>query len=125
MEKFYLRSRTKEQLNKRNRSDMPVKRISSKSTSTYRRKVDYKIEINLTKEQLSELSKLFKGYNIQKPGWLRRHFTNNQRRRKQLNDVLEEAGCDNTACGTLVSSDGWFYALHVVWHLVNRESLCI
>ena len=83
-----------------------------------------KIEIMLSATQLKELSWLLKSYNTPKPGWLRRRFCINQRRRKLLNDALVESGCDSFMCGTITNTTDWSYDLHAIWHAINERPLC-
>ncbi len=83
-----------------------------------------KIEILLSASQLKELSWLLKSYDTPKPGWLRRRFRINQRRRKLLNDALVESGCDSFMCGTITDVTDWSYGLHTIWHTINEKQLC-
>lgn len=95
-----------------------------KAGSALQVKVRKKNEIKLSCYQLDELARLFKDYGIKKPGWLRQKFLIDQRRRKRLNCVLFEAGCDASACDTFIPGDDWSSALHVAWHLINEKPIC-
>lgn len=90
---------------------------------TLQSKVSSRNEIVLTRKQLVEAKWLFKQCDIKKPTWLRRRTKLNQRRRKALNDVLREAGLDQTLCGTAATKD-WSGLLHTLWHQVNEVPLC-
>lgn len=83
-----------------------------------------KIEIVISSQQLKEISWLLKSYEIAKPGWLRCYFRLNQRRRKLLNDVLVESGCDSFMCGTITDTKDWSHDLHAIWHAINERPLC-
>ena len=96
---------------------------TAKVGSTLYRKVAPKNEIIITRQQLSDVSWLFRQYDLTKPGWLRTKFISNQRRRKVLNGVLVEAGLDSSCCNASLSSD-WSGQLHSVWHQVNGVPLC-
>lgn len=99
--------------------------VQQELAQTLQSKVVEKSEVILTHAQLYEVAWLFKQYDIQKPGWLRRHFVINQRRRKQLNDVLREAGLDGNWCGKRCDTNDWSGLLHSVWHLVNENQPCV
>lgn len=91
---------------------------------TLHRKAYKKSEIYITRRQLDEFTRLFKDYDLKKPGWLRQHFSLNNRRRKLLNQVLFEAGCNKSDCGVISESDNWFYLIHEIWHQINEEPSC-
>jgi hypothetical protein len=103
---------------------MPDTQEKSKTGSTLQRKVYAKREVLLDREEFKVLAMVFDDYGIKKPGWLRQQFFVNQRRRKQLSDILADVGCDGYACNTRGVSDGWARSLHVVWHSINERLLC-
>lgn len=86
---------------------------------TLYRKDSSKTQMNITRTQLHEASWLFTQYGLAKPGWLRRQFISNQRRRKLLNQVLWEAGLDRYWCGLQCHSGDWSGELHKLWHQLN------
>ncbi len=92
---------------------------------TLRCEVRAKSEVSLTRAQLNEATWLFKQYGLQKPGWLRTRFVVNQRRRKQLNEVLREAGLDSIWCGAHCDANDWSALLHRLWHTVNGRHKCV
>ncbi len=96
---------------------------SPKPPPTLHHKVARKNEIIITSQQLRETKWLFRQYGLQKPGWVRTRFINNQRRRKALNDILVEAGLDYRCCGPPVGSD-WAGQLHTLWHQINGGQSC-
>jgi len=124
MKKYHQVSQQQNYRETSERPSIPTECEESKLGQTLQIEVHTKNEIIITAQQLLELTRLFKDGNEQKPGWLRRRFLLNQRRRKLLNHLLFEAGCDATVCGTLSANDDWFYALHTVWHLINERPLC-
>jgi hypothetical protein len=81
-----------------------------------------KDEISITKQQLDAFIWLYKQYGIKKPGWLRQKFYINRLRRSELNRILKEAGC--AYCSGEMSED-LFASMHLAWHLINKEVLCI
>lgn len=91
---------------------------------TLQRKVINKIEIELSAEQFNWIRWLFMQYGQVKPGWLRRKFKLNQRRKKLLNDILREAQLDKVMCAQARGGKDWAYILHSVWHEVNGVELC-
>lgn len=92
--------------------------------TTLRRKVSSKIEITITRNQLSEATWLFKQSGKRKPNWLRQKFYIDQRRRKCLNAELMEAQLDCTFCDHYRSTDDWCDLLHLLWHNINGGSSC-
>lgn len=97
--------------------------IGTKHQLTSQRKVVSKNKIIITHAQLREATWLFKQYNLKKPGWLRRRFVVNQRRRKLLNDVLSEASLDQSLCKVSIAKD-WSGLLHALWHQINEVPPC-
>lgn len=91
---------------------------------TLQRRVTNKIEIKLSAEQFSWIRWLFIQYGQVKPGWLRRKFKLNQRRKKLLNDILREAQLDKVMCAQARGGEDWACILHSVWHEVNGVELC-
>lgn len=94
-----------------------------KAGPTLQSKAVSKNEIIITRSQFREAAWLFKQYGLQKPGWLRTRFMNNQRRRKALNEVLREASLDQALCGSAAKKD-WSGLLHELWHQINEVPLC-
>ncbi len=124
MQNSHLRNKRQNLESSLSYSTMLDERVERKDTSILQFKDRVKSEIKLTRQQLNELTQLFKDYAKKKPGWLRQSFLINQRRRKLLNNVLADAGCDVLVCGTLSPGSDWFYSLHAGWHLINNQSLC-
>ncbi len=91
---------------------------------TLQRRVINKIEIKLSTEQFKWIRWLFMQYGQVKPGWLRRKFKLNQRRKKLLNDILREAQLDKVMCAQARGDEDWVCILHSVWHEVNGVELC-
>jgi hypothetical protein len=94
------------------------------SGSTLQVKASSKVEINITRQQLSEAKWLFNQFCKSKPGWLRQKFYINQRRRKCLNSELTEAQLDRVFCTSYQNTDEWYDLLHLLWHEINGELLC-
>ncbi len=92
--------------------------------ATSLRKVYVKSEVVITGAELSKITLLFSDYGIKKPGWLRRKFRINQRRRKTLNDLLSDAGVDESYCGHCMDLIEWSALLHSVWHEINEVKKC-
>lgn len=88
-------------------------------------KVSSKIEITITRQQLSAAKWLFEQAGKSKPTWLRQKFYIDQRRRKCLNMELMEAQLDRVFCSRYRSTDEWYDLLHLLWHQVNGASSCI
>jgi hypothetical protein len=99
--------------------------VAQESGTTLLIKVSSKNEIIISADQLREATWLFRQYGLVKPGWLRKQFLINQRRRKLLNDTFREAGMDGLWCGKLSKTDDWVSLLHGVWHEVNGRPPCI
>ncbi len=91
---------------------------------TLYRNVEVKNEIRITRSQLHELTRLHKDSFTEKPGWLRQCFTINQRRRKYLNNLLDDSGLAGDWCGHSCDIEDWAGMLHVFWHLINEVQLC-
>lgn len=88
------------------------------------RTVASKIEITITRQQLNDAKWLFEQAGKQKPGWLRRKFKINQRRRKCLNDELIDAQLDKVYCRFDQNPEDWDGLLHLLWHQVNGVESC-
>jgi hypothetical protein len=95
------------------------------SDTTAQMKVKSKIEITITRQQLSTAKWLFEQAGKQKPSWLRQKFLLNQRRRKTLNVELMEAGLDKEYCGHAQNIKDWDGLLHELWHQVNEVPSCV
>lgn len=124
MEKFH--QKTSSQLNS-SQSNSIVSRdyeLDGQVEPTLHRRTYKKSEIHITRRQLDELIRLFKDYNIEKPGWLRQRFKIDMRRRKKLNQILLESSCDSSACSTNLESGNWSCLLHEVWHQINEMPIC-
>ena len=93
--------------------------------ATLFRKVQIQNEINITSITLRETKWLFEQYGHTKPGWLRRKFTVNQRRRKMLNDIMREAQLDKVYCSKCSCADDWAGTLHILWHQLNEVEKCL
>ncbi|MDB5184328.1 MAG: hypothetical protein JWN38_136 [Candidatus Saccharibacteria bacterium] len=93
--------------------------------TTLQRKVSSKIEITITRQQLSAAKWLFKQSDKRKPSWLRQKFYIDQRRRKCLNVELMEAQLDRAFCNRYRNSDEWYDLLHLLWHDINGGSSCM
>ena len=93
--------------------------------TTLQRKVSSKIEINITRQQLSTAKWLFEQAGKPKPNWLRQKFYLDQRRRKCLNVELMEAQLDRVFCNRYRNTDEWYDLLHLLWHDINGGSSCI
>lgn len=94
------------------------------SDTTSQMKVSSKIEITITRNQLSEATWLFKQSGKRKPDWLRQRFYIDQRRRKCLNTELVEAQLDCMFCEHYRNTDDWCDLLHLLWHDINGGSSC-
>lgn len=94
------------------------------SDTSYQMKVSSKIEINITRKQLSETTWLFRQYGKRKPDWLRQKFLIDQRRRKCLSMELVEAQLDRIFCDRYQNTDEWYDLLHLLWHEINGEPSC-
>lgn len=92
--------------------------------TTLQGKVKSKIEINITRHQLSKAKWLFEQAGKRKPDWLRQKFYINQRRRKALNNELMEAQLDEAYCGHAQNLEDWDGLLHKLWHQINGVSSC-
>lgn len=95
------------------------------SNPTLQRKVSSKIEVTITRQQLSVAKWLFEQSGKQKPSWLRQKFYIDQRRRKCLNVELMEAQLDRVFCNRYRNTDEWYDLLHLLWHDINGGSSCI
>ncbi len=93
--------------------------------STSQMRVASKIEITITRQQLSTAKWLFEQAGKQKPSWLRQKFYVNQYRRKCLNVELMEAQLDRVFCNRYRNTDEWYDLLHKLWHDINGGSSCI
>lgn len=89
--------------------------------ATFQRKVSSKNEIVIGNKCRQWAAYLFRQYDKPVPGWLRVRLIINQRRRKQLNDLLWEANVGKAYCGQCLKSDEWDYHLHCLWHLINGK----
>ena len=87
--------------------------------------VKNKNEIIICDAQFKEIKWLFSQYDIEKPGWLRRKFRINQRRRKCLNDVIGEAQLDRIYCDTECLNGDWSMQIHHIWHDINGVIRCL
>jgi hypothetical protein len=94
----------------------PIETISS---STLHHKVSKKTEVKLTAHEHKWLKVIYKDYNRIKPGWLRRQFTINQFRRKELKLILTDAGVDGHYCIFAAGDDDFASHLHKTWHLIT------
>jgi hypothetical protein len=94
------------------------------SDTTSQMKVSSKIEITITRQQLSVAKWLFKQADKPKPSWLRQKFYIDQRRRKCINVELMEAQLDHVFCSRYRNSDEWYDLLHKLWHDINGGSSC-
>lgn len=93
--------------------------------TTSQMRVSSKIEITITRQQLSTAKWLFEQAGKQKPSWLRQKFYVNQYRRKCLNVELMEAQLDRVFCNRYRNTDEWYDLLHQLWHDINGGSSCI
>ncbi len=93
--------------------------------TTSQMRVSSKIEITITRQQLSTAKWLFEQAGKRKPTWLRQKFYIDQRRRKCLNMELIEAQLDRVFCNRYRSTDEWYDLLHKLWHDINGGSSCI
>lgn len=93
--------------------------------TTSQMRVSSKIEITITRKQLSTAKWLFEQAGKSKPSWLRQKFLIDQRRRKCLNIELLEAGLDRVFCNHYHNTDEWYDLLHKLWHDINGGSSCI
>jgi hypothetical protein len=125
MQNLSLQTSSQNRANDFGRNQHALCHIQQELVPTLQHKVTAKSEVSLTHAQLREAAWLFKQYDLQKPGWLRTRFVVNQRRRKQLNEVLREAGLDSNWCGTRCDADNWSALLHSLWHSVNGRHICI
>lgn len=87
-------------------------------------KVSSKIEITITREQLTVATWLFKQYGKRKPDWLRQKFNLDQRRKKCINTELIEAQLDHAFCSHYENTQEWHDLLHELWHDINGEQPC-
>jgi len=87
-------------------------------------KVSSKIEITITRKQLSEATWLFNQYGKRKPDWLRQKFNIDQRRKKCINIELIEAQLDYIFCDRYQNTDEWYDLLHLLWHDINGVPSC-
>lgn len=92
--------------------------------TTSQMRVSSKIEITITRQQLSTAKWLFEQAGKQKPSWLRQKFYVNQYRRKCLNVELMEAQLDRVFCNRYRNTDEWYDLLHQLWHDINGGSSC-
>lgn len=93
--------------------------------TTSQMRVSSKIEITITRQQLSTAKWLFEQAGKRKPTWLRQKFYIDQRRRKCLNMELMEAQLDRVFCNRYRNTDEWYDLLHKLWHDINGSSSCI
>lgn len=93
--------------------------------TTSQMRVSSKIEITITRQQLSTAKWLFEQAGKPKPSWLRQKFYVNQYRRKCLNVELMEAQLDRVFCSRYRNTDEWYDLLHQLWHDINGGSSCI
>lgn len=93
--------------------------------TTSQMRVSPKVEITITRKQLSTAKWLFEQAGKSKPSWLRQKFLIDQRRRKCLNIELLEAGLDRVFCNHYHNTDEWYDLLHKLWHDINGGSSCI
>lgn len=93
--------------------------------STLFRKATAKNEIKISRQLHYELTRLYKDSLLKKPGWLRCTFQIDQRRRKNLNTRLYEAGLDSNWCGHCCDASDWSGMLHVFWHELNGRPKCL
>lgn len=93
--------------------------------TTSQMKVSSKIEITISRKQLTEAKWLFEQSGKRKPDWLRQKFSIDQRRRKSLNTELVEAQLDRVFCERYRNTDEWYDLLHLLWHNINGGSSCI
>jgi hypothetical protein len=94
------------------------------SETSSQMKVSSKIEITITRKQLSEATWLFNQYGKRKPDWLRQKFNIDQRRKKCINTELIEAQLDYIFCDRYQNTDEWYDLLHKLWHDINGEPSC-
>ncbi len=124
MENFHQVNSHRNPSNKANGPVIPKRFAGAKTGPTFYRKVGPKRYIILTQQQVCEVKRLYEDSKTLKPGWVRRKFAINQRRRKELNNILFEAGCDDSICGKVAPENDWSYQLHIVWHLINEKLIC-
>lgn len=124
MKNLYLATKPQKRIHHAKQVLQPSDGVERKFVLTSQGKASPRTEIKLTGYQLRELAWLFAQYGQKKPGWLRRRYVTNQRRTKQLNQVLREAGLDGCWCATLSNNDDWDGTLHRLWHQVNGGTLC-
>lgn len=99
--------------------------LSSKIASTSQMRVYSKNSITLSSREYKELHRVVhERIDLENPSWLRRKFAINQSKRKFLNEVLCEAGCDSNICNTVAARVGWSADLHSAWHRISGAELC-
>ena len=114
--------------NKQNSHKHTNTRLSTQTQvlgQTLYRKVEVKNEIRITRSQLYELTRLHIDSFTVKPGWIRQSFTINQRRRRYLNNLLDESGLAGEWCGNCCDIYDWAGSLHLVWHEINGVKPCL
>lgn len=99
--------------------------VSSKIASTSQMRVSSKNKITLSSREYKELHRVVhERLDLENPSWLRREFAINQSKRKFLNEVLCDAGCDGSICNTIAAREGWSADLHSAWHRISGAGLC-
>jgi hypothetical protein len=99
--------------------------VSPKMASTFQMRVSSKNEIIFNPREYKELRRVVhERIDLENPSWLRRKSTINQCKRKFLNEILCEAGCDSSICNTVAVREGWSADLHSAWHRINGVELC-
>lgn len=125
MEKLHLETQHKNLQKNKKGMQQQVDTQTKILGATFFRKVQIQSEISITSITLQETKWLFEQYGQEKPGWLRRKFTINQRRRKMLNDLMREAQLDKAYCCKCSCADDWAGMLHILWHQVNEVEKCL
>ena len=76
--------------------------------------------VSFSKLELLELREVFKNSMTPIPRWLMPTTKITRPRRKQLMDLLEEAGCGESWCSYAIDPEHWSTHLHVAFHKLEE-----